>query len=174
MMASGRGIRAGKAYVEINADDKGFAAGLARAGARLRHFASTVASASKAAGTAILSLNAPAVAATLVFAKMGSALADMSARTGASAEALSKLAYAAQMTGATSEDVEKGMRKLAQTTADAAEGSDTAKDALAKFGLTAERLVGLSPDKQIALLADGRGRSGRRRCWTCWAGAGRR
>ena len=49
------------------------------------------------------------------FADAGSALADMSARTGASAEELSALGYAAKMTGSDMGAVEKALRKLQQS-----------------------------------------------------------
>lgn len=113
-MAGASEIRAGRAFVEIAAKDKGFAAGLDKAAKRLKAFGKTVTmiggavTAFAGAGFAVLG---KAIAS---FTESGSNLVDMAARTGASVEALSALGYAAGQTGASLDDVEKAMRKAAK------------------------------------------------------------
>jgi hypothetical protein len=64
-----------------------------------------------AAGSAI---TGPLMAAASVFNTMGSEMADMSARTGASVETLSKLKYAAEQSGAGVGDLEKALRTMSK------------------------------------------------------------
>lgn len=148
-MAGASEIRAGRAFVEIAAKDKGFAAGLDKAAKRLKAFGKTVTmiggavTAFAGAGFGVLG------AALKSFAESGSSLNDMAARTGASVEALSALGYAAKQTGVEITDVEAGMRKAQKTISDAARGGDQAAKALAQLGLTAADLAGLSPDEQF-------------------------
>jgi hypothetical protein len=167
-MASSGAIRAGKAYVEVGADNSPLRADLKGALGMLKGFASAAMlggaiGAGAALGSAAVGLltEGLSAAAGLVpgmvshFTEAGSALNDMSARTGASVESLSALGYAAKMAGASGEDVEKGLRKMQQTLVDAAGGSKTASDALFALGTSAQELKGLSPDEQFAKLADG-------------------
>ena len=63
-------------------------------------------------------------------------MAKAATRTGASVEALSELAYASDLAGASMEDLETGLRKMQRSIVDAALGSDSARDALRLLGLT--------------------------------------
>lgn len=106
-MAIGSGIEAGKAYVKFILDDKEFKSKLESTGKSLIKFGSI-----GAAATA--PIVAGLTAATLAFANAGSALHDMSLRTGVSAEALSELKYAAEQSGTSMEGVEKALRFMAK------------------------------------------------------------
>ena len=103
------------------------------------------------AGATIL---APLTAAVFQFAGAGAAIDDMSQRTGASAEALSQLAYAAGQSGTDIETVEKSMRKLGKTVTEAKDGSKGASDALKAVGLSAADLSTMTPDEQLRAVAD--------------------
>ncbi|MCJ7543367.1 MAG: hypothetical protein MUP47_02185, partial [Phycisphaerae bacterium] len=153
MVDTGR-IRAGRAYVELLADDSKLAAGLRAAAGKLRAFGATI----QAAGLRMMALGgailAPLALSVRNFANVGSALHDMSQRTGLSVEALSALSYAAEQSGADIESLEKGIRKMQRTITDAAGGSKSAADALGSLGLTVKDLAGLAPEKQFRLLAD--------------------
>lgn len=152
-MADTRGIRAGRAFVELGVSDK-LAAGLKRAAARLKAFGEGVRSVglrTAAIGAAIL---APLVGSAKVFADTGSALFDMSQRTGISVEALSELGFAAEQSGTDLATLEAGIRKMQRSITDAAQGSTSAQEALALLGLTVEQLSGLSPEDQFKLIAD--------------------
>ena len=134
-MATAQGIRAGKAFVELFADDNQLVRGLRRAEKKVKAFGDSVRSLglkTAGIGSAIL---APMGAAAKSFADMGSRLWDMSKRTGVSVEALSALGYAAEQSGAGVEAFENGIRRMQRTIYDAGRGLSTAKEALADLGV---------------------------------------
>ena len=149
-MADAGGVRAGRAYVEIGANDSALRKALASAQARLQSFGRIALK----TGAAVAALGAAGVgAATTAFVAAGSALNDLSARTGASVEGLSALGFAAKLSGTNIEAVEAAFRKSAKVITEAGEGSASAADALARLGLTARDLQGLSPDQQFQRIA---------------------
>lgn len=151
-------IEAGRAYVELFTKDAKLIQGLRSAQRRLDSWgASATAAGAKLAGLGA-AMAAPFLGAAKLFADSGSALLEMSQRTGASVESLSELQFAAQQAGVDMATLETGIRKLQVATVKGAEGSDQAQEALADLGLTAERLMGLSPDKQLELVAEGMSR----------------
>ncbi|MCC7408664.1 MAG: hypothetical protein IT442_11380 [Phycisphaeraceae bacterium] len=154
MPSNTNAIRAGRAYVELFADSSKLIRGLRLAQAKLEAFGQMV----RGLGLKMTALGAamvaPMLAATKVFAGMGDDLAKMSARTGVSVESLSELGFAAELSGMSMEDLETSLRKMQKTLVEAASGSAGAVDALAKLGLTAEDLQGLSPDEQLKRIAD--------------------
>lgn len=155
MAVSGSAIKAGKAFVELYADDSKLVRGLKSGEGRMKAWGASVTRIGAsifAVGTGIVAAMTPAVA---IFTTMGSELDDMSQRTGVAVEQLSALSYAAQMSGSTAEDLEKGIRKMQQTLVEAANGSDTAAAALAAVGLSVQQLQGLSPDEQFRRIATG-------------------
>lgn len=158
-------IRSGGAYVEISAREAALARGLRRAQALLAGFAANVRSLGAAAASGISRIGvgmgiagAAGAAIEAVFAKTGSALLDISLRTGATVESLSALSYAAKQTGTSMEAVESSMRRAQRTIGDAAAGDKTAAEALSRLGLTYDDLRGKSPDEQFSILADRVGR----------------
>ncbi len=147
-------IRAGRAFVELFADDSKLVRGLKRASSKLKAFGESVRNMGlkiAGLGTAIAT---PLLASTKVFAKMGDDLAKMSARTGFTVETLSELGFAADLSGASMEVLENGIRKMQRTLVDAATGMASAQEALAMLGLTVADLDQLSPDQQFKLIAD--------------------
>lgn len=152
-MADTRGIRAGRAFVELGVSDK-LSAGLRRAQRRLRAFGQGL----RTAGTQLTGIGASAVTSLLatvkVFTAAGDALDKMSLRTGVSVEALSELGFAAEQTGADLQTLENGIRVMQRTLNDAERGLSTATDALDDLGLTAGQLRGLSPEEQFKTLAE--------------------
>ncbi len=152
-MASGKGIRAGKAFVELGVDDK-IAKGLRAAEKRLKAFGAGV----RSLGTQLAALGGaiitPLLGAAKVFAGAGDTLDKMAGRTGVSVEALSELGFAAEQSGADLETLEAGLRKMQRSINDAADGMQTAVDALAALGLSAQALQNLSPEQQFKLIAD--------------------
>lgn len=69
------------------------------------------------------------------FADGASAISDLSAQTGASAERIQELNYAASQTGATAEDVAKSVQVFAKNVGLAAMGTGAAKDVFKGFGI---------------------------------------
>ncbi len=153
-MASDKGIRAGAAYVELFLSDSKLVRGLDKAGKKLKAFGESITgwgTKMMAVGTAI---TAPLVGSAKAFSEMGDHIAKMAKRTGFSVESLSELAYAAGLSGADIDVLEKGVRRMQRTLVDATGGTQTAVDALALLGLTVNDFVGLSPEEQFKLIAD--------------------
>ena len=153
-MASGGAIRAGRAFVELFADDSKLVRGLKSAERKLKAFGTAV----KGIGTKLAAIGAavaaPMIASVKSFASAGSAMLEMSRRTGISVERLSELKFAAEQTGVSVEELETGVRRMQKTIVAAAEGSGEAQRTLALLGLTIQNLDGLSPDQQFKLIAD--------------------
>jgi len=152
-VADTRGIRAGRAFVELGVSDK-LTAGLRRAQKQLEAFGAGL----RSIGTRLAGIGAAAVTGLLgtakVFSDMGDVLDKMSIRTGISVEALSELGYAAELSGADLETLESGVRIMQRTLGEAAQGTGTAVEALDRLGLSAAQLAGLSPEQQFKVLAD--------------------
>ena len=151
-MPSASGIRAGAAFIELSVNDSRLIKGLQAASRKLQSFGAGL----RNIGTRMMAVGAgivtPLLASAKSFATMGDQLDKMSARTGMSVESLSELGYAAQLSGAGLEDVETGVRNMQRTIAGAAAGSESAAEALAAVGLSAEQLMALSPDQQFMVI----------------------
>lgn len=152
-MADTRGIRAGRAFVELGVSDK-LAAGLRRAQRQLQAFGEGLRSIGASMAATAASILAPLGATVTYFSDAGDKLSDMADRTGVSAAALSELGFAAEQSGSDLETLEVGLRKMQKLVGDAADGSASAGEALGKLGLTLAHLQGLAPEQQFALIAD--------------------
>ena len=152
-MASPKGIRAGRAFVELGVSDK-LTAGLRRAQRRLKAFGEGV----RAIGVRVALAGAAAVTAlggaVRVFIKAGDELEKMSRRTGLSVESLSELGFAAEQSGADLETVEKGVRTMQRAINDLGRGLSTQVDAFGALGLSMADLAGLSPEEQFKHIAE--------------------
>jgi predicted HAD superfamily Cof-like phosphohydrolase len=160
-MASGQGIRAGAAYVELFTDDSRLIRGLRAAQGRLRAFGAavhTIGAGLTTAGAWMTGLGLAAVGglgmAARSFAKTGDALVEMSQRTGLSVETLSELDLAARKSGIGLDEVGKAVRRLQVVITNAADGSKSAAKALAEVGLSARDLVGKGTEEQFKAVAD--------------------
>ena len=153
-MASSKGIRAGRAFVELFADDKKLVRGLRAAQRKLKAFGDSVRNIGQRMMALGAAVAAPLIAATKAFAAMGDSLAKMSARTGVSVEALSELSFAAEQSGTDVGSLEKSLARMQRSIYDAGRGLSTATDALADLGLTMADVDGLSPEEQFKLLGD--------------------
>jgi hypothetical protein len=151
-------VRQGRAYVELYVKNSALVRGLGDAKRRLTEFGAGIATIGKWMMVLGLAVVAPIAAMVGRFESVGSALNDMSLRTGMSTEALSELSYAASQTGAEIGDVEKAVRKMQKAIADAASGGKAGEEALAAIGLTAADLIGLSPEHQFDLVAEKMGK----------------
>jgi len=153
-MPSAKGIRAGRAFVELFADDSKLVRDLRRAEKKLKAFGSSIRNLGlkmAGLGTAIL---APLLGAAKAFSSMGDQVAKMAKRTGLSVEALSELKFVASQTGTSIEALETGFRRMQRSIYDAGRGLSTQTDALRDLGLTYKDLKGLVPEQQFKLLAE--------------------
>lgn len=89
-------------------------------------------------------------------------LGKAAARVGTTTEALSKLHFAADITGVKTETVNMAMQRFTRRLAEATRGTGEAKDALKRLNLDASKLIELPLDEQMLALADafGEGKSG--------------
>lgn len=153
-MANTTAIRAGRAFVELFADDTKLVRGLRAAERKLRVFGDgirTLGLKMMSLGTALL---APLVGSTKVFSTLGDSVAKMAKRTGLSVETLSELGYAASQSGIDAGALENGLRRMQRSIYDAGRGLSTAVDALSDLGLSYRDLKNLSPEEQFKRIAD--------------------
>ena len=162
-MATSAAIEAAKAFVRLYLDDKSLKKGLAglrgtisSAAGGLAKVGAMIGGAAITGGAALVASGFTAAAASVWrFVDAGAGLDDIANRTGASAEGLSQLRYAAEQSGADLGMVEKAMRKLGDVQTQAAAGSKSAAAALASVGLSASQLATMSVEDRFLAAADG-------------------
>lgn len=156
-MAQGSAIRAGRAFVELATKSK-LGKGLARARAQLKAFAGFArAQGARIAGFGMgigAMIATPLIAASKHFADVGDKLHKMSARTGVSASALSELGHAAELSGASIDQLGSGLFRMRRRVANAASATGPAVRALKELGINAKDLNKMKPEDQFTLLAD--------------------
>jgi len=148
-MASASDIKAGAAYVELYLRDNRFIRGLRMAQQRLRAMGTGLTRIGKSMMMAGGMILAPILGAAKAFASAGDQLHKMSARTGVSAQALSELGYAAELSGSDLDQLGTALFRMRRRIANAATGTGPAVRALDALGLSAERLTQLSPEQQF-------------------------
>lgn len=153
-MADTGGIKAGKAYVEAYLDKTKLTRGLKSVSADLQAFGAGVAS----MGTKFMALGAgivtPLLGAAATFAKDGSDLNDMSARTGMSTNALSELGFAADMTGASIGAIETSTKKMQKAITAATQGGKEQVEAFTQLGLSVSDLESMAPEDQFEAIGN--------------------
>jgi len=150
----GKGTEAGKAYVTLGLNAESLEKGLKSAGDKVGAMGKRVAVAGAAVAGAGAAVLAPLLAATSSFAKMGDDLDKTSLRIGVNVTSLSELAFAAEQSGASLQDIEKGFAGLSRAMFDASRGSAEAVDSLTALGLSVVEMDGLSPEEQFNKVAD--------------------
>lgn len=152
-MAGSNGIRAGRAFVELNGDDNLLQRALRRAEAGIRALGKRLTAIGTQFATAGAALGGALAGATKIFADAGDRLDKMSKRTGLSVETLSELDFAAQRSGTSLGTLENGIRRMQGTLRSAERGLSTAGDALNTLGLDFRQIRNLSPEDQFTLIA---------------------
>ncbi len=147
-------IRAGRAFVEVLADNSNLERGLRQAQRKLQGFGAMVTNLGRQFAILGVAVAAPLIGSTFAFAKAGDELDKMSKRTGVSVESLSALGFAAEQSGSSLDSVERGIRGMQRQLLQAERGSSAVTDALEKLGLTADDLVGKSTEEQFLLFAE--------------------
>jgi hypothetical protein len=128
MAADAGAIRAGKAFVEIFADDSKLVQGLRSAQQKLQQWGTRIAAVGAAGVTAMLGM-------AKSFATVGDEIQKGAIRTGLSAEALSSLAFAAEQSGASLQAVQTGFKGLSNFMLNAERGAKESTDTLRDLGL---------------------------------------
>lgn len=154
MGMSANAIRAGKAAVEIWADDSQARRVLLQFQRRMASWGATI----NSMGRQAFMLGAAATGGLVLLSKRAadaaSQLVDLADRTGITVESLSQLKFAAEQSGSGIEDLEVGIKKMDRIIAEAAMGSNSAAEALGHLGLAAGDLINMAPDRQFELIAD--------------------
>lgn len=154
MAASTGAIRAGKAFVEIGADNSKLLKVLNKSSDRMKAFAANAAKIGGSLIAAGTSITAPLTAAVFSFSEAGDKLDKMSIRTGASVESLSALGFAAEQSGTSIDALGSGLFRMRRRIANATTGAGPAKRALDALGLSADELSKLDSDQQLLEVAD--------------------
>jgi len=153
-MANSKAIEAGGAFVRLFTDKSPMVRGLRDARQEFDSWAAGIGS----AGAKLLGAGAAGFAggsiAVKQFADMGSALNDMSVRTGVSVEELSGLKYAAEQNGSSLEALEGGLKKYSKTAVAATQGNKEALDAFNTLGISITELNGMSAEDQLELIGN--------------------
>lgn len=147
-------IKAGAAYVELMLKSGGFNKGLNTVGKRLTSFGRSVGmigAATAAAGAAVMG---PMVAMAMGFADTGDKVHKMAARTGLAAEDVSRLGYAAGLSGTDLETLGGGMAKMSKTISAAMDGNKAAVETLDDLGLSVSDLATKSQKDRLLTIAD--------------------
>lgn len=92
-------------------------------------------------------ITAPFVAATVVFAQYGDSIAKAARRTGIAVDSLSRLGYMADISGASMQTVEKGIKRMSAALVDARDGLQESLRPLEMLNLNAEELLQMSPEQ---------------------------
>ena len=147
-------IRAGRAYVELFADNSPLIRGLGIAKAKLTDWGRSVQRIGLKVMAAGSALAAPLIFSVKHFMNFGHKMEEMSVRTGIGVEALSELTYAAERSGVETETLGAALRGMNNTIGEAAAGSKPAIKNLAALGLSVQDLLKLSPEDRFMVIAD--------------------
>ena len=149
---SANAIRAGRAFVELFADDSKLQRGLKRAQAKLRAFAATIRGIGLKLTAVGAAITAPLLALAKTFANVGDSLDKMAGRVGVSVEFLSALDHAAKLGGTSLEQLEGAFRGLQTQAREAANGSQSALEAFNRLGVSTTNANGqLKTTEQLFL-----------------------
>lgn len=145
----------GSLSVDLELLSAKFERGAKQANGQLDKLSKTATGVNKVFG-ALLAVGGGAAFSSIVKGSLDAAnrLGDLSTRLGASVEGLSRLEYAAKLTGVSSNTLATGMQRATRRIADAANGSGEAVGALNELGLSATKLKELRPEQQFEVLAD--------------------
>ena len=143
----------GEFVAKIGADTGKFNKGVDKADTRMGKFAAGVKKHGKMIALAFIAIGTAATATALKivkdYAKAGDEIQKMALRTDFATESLSEFKHALELSGASLETLEKGVKKMAKTIVDAADGLATYVRAFDRMGLSAEELINLAPEKQF-------------------------
>jgi TP901 family phage tail tape measure protein len=156
MPSSAGAIRAGRAYVELFADDSRLVRGLRAASAKLRAWGGSITGMGYRIMAAGAAMAAPFAIATKAFMTAGDQLHKMSARTGMAVETLSELDFAAGQSGTTLEALSASILKMNRRIGrlKAGLGSAAESKAMEELGLSVQELDRMNPEEMFLAIAD--------------------
>jgi len=144
--------------VSVQARTKKFNKGMKKAGKTLSRFAAKAKMVAIRGAKIGAALGAAALAGIAVFVKKQlsaiDATAKLSDRLGIATEDLQRLRFAAKITGADAETLDKSMEQLSKRLGEAAQGLGTGKDGLKALGIELDDIIGKDPAEQFKIIAD--------------------
>lgn len=149
--SSSSAIKAGEAFVEVNAKDnvsgmlEKIAGKLKRTGAMISKIGVGIA----ASGTAML---LPLIGLFHEAANRADKFQDLADKLDASTEALSRLGYAAELSGSSMEDIERAATLLSKANIAAAKGTEEQALAMEMLGVSADDFASMDLDKKFLLI----------------------
>lgn len=154
-MAGENDIKAGGAFVEIGARLGSLQKALGQGTAMLSSWVNNAAGLAKSVGAGLAAgggaMLAPLIASGKAFADYGEELSNLRAQTGMSVDSLAALRVAAQSSGLSLRGVVGAVAQMQRALAAPTKDQQTALSAL---GLDAKALLQLSPEEQLASIAD--------------------
>lgn len=122
----------------------------------ISEFATSAKAAYAAVGVAVVAVLTATVALAKEVAGLGDSYQKMSLRTGLATETLSTMAFAAQRSGTSIQELEIGLRRLARNAVDASNGTGKAAESFRSLGIDVKDATGelKSQDRLIFELAD--------------------
>jgi len=154
-MATAGAIRAGRAYVELFADDSKLVKGLRTAEYKVRAFGKELSGIGQGFMKLGAVIAAPLALGVREFSTYGDRIAKMSKATGIGAQSLSELAFAAERSGTDLESLQTGLRRMSKSVYELQGGGKEAAETFAALGLSVSDLQGLKPEEQFKRIADG-------------------
>ncbi len=152
-MASSGAIKAGEAFVQIFADKNPLVRGLKSISGELKAWGEGVSKMGKTIGAAGALITAPLIAFAYKAAESGEGIYLMSRRVGETVENLSRMKFAADLTGSSMEGLEVGLKKMQKSIAGVEDATEGTTGSLMHLGLTAEDLKGKRVYEQFDIIA---------------------
>lgn len=144
----------GKAIISLLLDSSALEKDLKRVEANFKRVGANVLKAGAGLAAFGAGLAAPIIKATNEFIKFGDQVDKIASRTGASAQFISALGFAAEQSGADINTLEKAIIGQQRTLDDMNQGLKTAIDSYAALGLKADDFAGLGVEESFLLIAD--------------------
>jgi len=155
MGSSSGAIRAGRAFVEFFADSTKLESALKNIHKKITGFGEMLSGVGKKMTMLGGAIVAPLLAAAHTWAEAGAKVHALSLQLGMSAEAITSMGYAAEMSHSSIDELAGGLTKMQKFLYVALTGAEKNSRALRTLGLSISALRGLSPDEQFKKIADG-------------------
>lgn len=147
-----------KLLVKLGADSTEFQNNMEKASKKTQSFESRARKSMGNVAKAAAAMGAAAAAATAVIVEKNLESIDNLAKTadklGITTQALAGLRHAAEITGVSQENFDKGLQYMEKNLGDAARGIGLAKQQLEQMNLPVAKLMAMRPEQAFALIAD--------------------
>lgn len=153
-MSDANAIRAGKAFVEIYADSSKLNQGLKASLDAMKEFGRSVAVIGAGITAAGVGMLAPFIKAAKDAVEMGFAYEKTARRLGVTAAEVSTLGFAAELTGTSMENLERGIFIMNRNIGYAALGSRPAIKAIENLGLSVDKLSKMPTIERLYAISD--------------------